>query len=193
LKKSLRAAARPVVLENLRSLFNVFVEAFEIPSKVLSGDTTEIEAHAISAFLELVVKLNEAAFRPLFRKLYDWAFADNSDISSARKLSFCHVYASLLDFFQGLMSTYMSFLLQPFTGLLQAFSASSAGDQKLWLCIIDILKKSFIFDEGAFWRDDKLRQIAPLLVEQVSVCIRLGVADGKTTLPSCLKADRSCK
>lgn len=40
----------------------------------------------------------------------------------------------------------------------------------------------------AFWRSDKLRQIAPLLVEQVSVCIRLGVVEGKVVLSSCLDA-----
>lgn len=40
----------------------------------------------------------------------------------------------------------------------------------------------------AFWRDDKLQQTASLLVEQVPVCIRLGVADGKTTLLTCLGA-----
>lgn len=84
-----------MVLEHLRPLFNVFVEAFEIPSKILSDGAAEvrrftialinvdqfllqIEAHSIPAFLELVIKLNEAAFRPLFRKLYDWAFADDS-------------------------------------------------------------------------------------------------------------------
>jgi len=30
----------------------------------------------ISAFTELVVKLNENVFRPLFRRMHDWAFAD---------------------------------------------------------------------------------------------------------------------
>ena len=34
----------------------------------------QAETRVISAFKELVVKLNEAAFRPLFRRLYDWAF-----------------------------------------------------------------------------------------------------------------------
>ncbi len=29
----------------------------------------------ISAFMEVVVKLNETAFRPIFRKMFDWAFA----------------------------------------------------------------------------------------------------------------------
>jgi U3 small nucleolar RNA-associated protein 10 len=40
----------------------------------------------------------------------------------------------------------------------------------------------------AFWRNEKLRQIAPLLVEQVSVCIRLEIPEGKTTLSGCLEA-----
>jgi U3 small nucleolar RNA-associated protein 10 len=35
-----------------------------------------LELQATSAFLDLVVKLNEAAFRPFFRRLYDWAFVD---------------------------------------------------------------------------------------------------------------------
>jgi len=70
--------------------------------------------------------------------------------SDARKVSFCHIYSSLLDFFkvcrnivlvtmlcellsQGLMITYMSFLLQPFTELLRTFTVSSANDKVLWL------------------------------------------------------------
>ena len=38
----------------------------------------QAETRVISAFKELVVKLNEAAFRPLFRRLYDWAFTTDS-------------------------------------------------------------------------------------------------------------------
>jgi hypothetical protein len=37
---------------------------------------TQGEEHVIYAFIEMVVKLNEATFRPLFRKLFDWAFHD---------------------------------------------------------------------------------------------------------------------
>lgn len=38
----------------------------------------QVEHELFAAFLELVVKLNETAFRPLLRKLCDWAFADES-------------------------------------------------------------------------------------------------------------------
>jgi U3 small nucleolar RNA-associated protein 10 len=41
-------------------------------------DWCQGEPYIISAFLELVVKLNETAFKPLFRRLYDWAFAAES-------------------------------------------------------------------------------------------------------------------
>ncbi|KAF7977911.1 hypothetical protein HWV62_2480 [Athelia sp. TMB] len=74
LKQTLRAASRPIVLENIRSLFQVFLEGFDAPSTSSQVDPEAVEAQSVPAFLELVVKLNEAAFRPLFRKLYDWAF-----------------------------------------------------------------------------------------------------------------------
>ena len=38
----------------------------------------QVEHELLAAFLELVVKLNETAFRPLLRRLCDWAFADES-------------------------------------------------------------------------------------------------------------------
>ena len=34
----------------------------------------QVESTVVAAFVELVAKLNDTAFRPLFRKLFDWAF-----------------------------------------------------------------------------------------------------------------------
>lgn len=42
LKRSLRAAPRSIVLENLRPLFKVFVEAFDVPSQLPLDDATEV-------------------------------------------------------------------------------------------------------------------------------------------------------
>ena len=39
-----------------------------------------------------------------------------------------------------------------------------------------------------FWREDKLRQIATPLIEQVAVCAHLGSLEGKTVLSDCLVA-----
>ena len=89
-------------------------------------DFFQVEEHSIPAFLELVVKLNETAFRPLFRKLFDWAFTTegdqyisfvrmqslttDSETSNARKVTFCHVYTSLLDYFKvRFLNIYLTF------------------------------------------------------------------------------------
>lgn len=41
-----------------------------------SEDIYLVEAQVINAFLEVVVKLSEASFRPLFVRIYDWAVVD---------------------------------------------------------------------------------------------------------------------
>jgi U3 small nucleolar RNA-associated protein 10 len=68
----------------------------------------------------MVIKLNESAFKPIFRRLYDWAFANDTGMwlvvtvsaliitqcglfryqASSRKTSFCRVYTTLLEFFK---------------------------------------------------------------------------------------------
>lgn len=44
-----------------------------------------METAAIEAFIELVTKLNEATFKPFFRRLFDWAFSSSKDESSSCK------------------------------------------------------------------------------------------------------------
>ncbi|KAJ7630018.1 hypothetical protein DFH06DRAFT_704991 [Mycena polygramma] len=186
LKRCLRGGSRPAVQENTRALFNVFLQAFNVEGIVTPK--SEAEAETIAAFIELVVKLNEASFRPLFRKLYDWAFAgETSDLK--RKITFCDVYAGLLDYFKGLMNPYMSFLVQPFVATLKDYSTNALSDPVLWTCVLDIFSKSLIADDGAFWRDDKLRLVTPALVQQAAVCIRLGAsAESKALVTECLVA-----
>ncbi|KAG6902641.1 hypothetical protein C0995_013766 [Termitomyces sp. Mi166 len=111
LARTLRSSARTAILEHLRSLFKVFLEAFDLAQA--SG--SDSESRAILAFQELVVKLNEAAFRPLFRRLYDWAFVNGPDDSS-KKITFCRTYTALLDFFKAsdLMSLHRFSVLPEF-------------------------------------------------------------------------------
>jgi U3 small nucleolar RNA-associated protein 10 len=51
----------------------------------------EIEESAITSFLELVVRLNEVTFKPLFIRLYDWAVIDL--LEGASKSTFSEVWA----------------------------------------------------------------------------------------------------
>ena len=127
---------------------------------------SQAEHETISAFLELVVKLNETTFKPFFRKLYDWAFTQESgkkmsplpspskahtEISheeERKRAVFCRVYSALLDHFKALMTPYMSFMIQAFTDLLESFSKSEDPDPELWSSLIQLLGKSFEVDEA---------------------------------------------
>jgi U3 small nucleolar RNA-associated protein 10 len=76
----------------------------------------QVESAVVAAFVELVAKLNDTAFRPLFRKLFDWAFTGRpchvmncsafsespsvSESSAERKTAFCNAYMGLLDHFK---------------------------------------------------------------------------------------------
>ncbi|KAF8125619.1 hypothetical protein EV363DRAFT_1225659 [Boletus edulis] len=185
LKRALHAAPRPEVLDHLRPLFKVFMGAFDV--KMVFG-FTEVsgEPHVISAFTELVVKLNENAFRPLFRRMHDWAFADEK-ATDERRITFCHVYTTLLDYFKGLMNPYMSTLLRPLTEVLQSFSSSlktGPTDLALWLGIITVLTKSLEADDGVFWREDKLSTLLPHLLSQVPCVVHLPSPFPDTSVPS---------
>ncbi|KAH7920221.1 hypothetical protein BV22DRAFT_1199044 [Leucogyrophana mollusca] len=182
-KRCLRAAPRAEVLEHLRPIFQVFVEAFGVN---MTSGSLDGESSTISAFMELVVQLNENAFRPLFRRLYDWAFVSETT-HNKQKITFCRVYMALLDYFKGLMNPYMSLVLQPLCDILHSFTVSPSEDA-LWLCAVETLTKSFESDDGVFWRDDKLRSVATPLIAQVPNCVKLNIADAKKHLTRCLSA-----
>ncbi|KAG1807089.1 uncharacterized protein BJ212DRAFT_1387903 [Suillus subaureus] len=185
-KRSLRVARRPDIQEHIRSIFSVFLDGFGVNMKSTTG-SRDGEPHIISAFLELVVKLNETAFRPFFRRLYDWAFAAESE-NIERKVTFCHMYSALLDYFKGLMNPYMTMLLQALCDILESLATGSIQNPSLWLSTVETLTKSFENDDGVFWRDDKLTSVAKPLTAQVSSCIRLNITDGKQALTNCLIA-----
>lgn len=170
LKLSLKAAPRSSILEHLRHIFKVFTEAFDLGMMV---DSEEEETPVLSAFIEVVAKLNESAFRPLFRKLHDWAFVDQSS-SAERKTTFCRIYVALLDYFKGLINPYMAMLIRPLSEILDTFPPScSPSDAALWSGVMVTLNKSLENDDGAFWREDKLSAILPSLLSQLPITIRL--------------------
>jgi len=185
LKRSIRSAGRPAVQDNLRALFSVFISAFEVVSVL---EVSEATTQTISAFVELVVKLNESSFRPLFRRLYDWAFAGESDPKI--QIMFCHIFCGLLDYFKGLMNPYMSMLLPPLTDILKnCINADSTEVKDLLSPVLETLSKSLACDDGSFWRDDKIRQLSSTLIALIPGCAKLSQNDtARTLLQDCLVA-----
>ena len=105
-RRSLHASNRTYIMDNHKKLFKLFLEIFDLRSlnsKMNVEDITSIEDTSIEAFSEMVVKINESTFRPVFKKLYDWAMIDLAEsfdkinAYDSRRITFFRVYDSLLN------------------------------------------------------------------------------------------------
>jgi len=173
-----------VMLDHLKATFKVFLDSFDL----MAGEKCALEMQTISAFRELVVKLNESAFRSLFRRLYDWAYAGDSGSDLRRKVVFCHVYSSLLEYFKGLMTSYMSIVLDPLINGLVGLDVDAPGAEQYWVGILLTFTHSLTFDDNTFWRDDKVRRITTPIIQQVSVSAHIRNPGALETLQNCLSA-----
>jgi len=81
LRQTLRQADRPSLQQLTKPIFTFFLDVFDLRHRLgtkaeSTVDIESIEDSAIGSFLELVTKMNEGTFRPLFGRLYDWAVVD---------------------------------------------------------------------------------------------------------------------
>jgi len=54
--------------------------------------------------------------------------------------------------------------------------------------VVQTLTRTLNFDDGGFWRNDKLRQISVPLSAQIDVCVKSNFTDGKGQLLDCFGA-----
>ncbi|KAL1725845.1 hypothetical protein EV714DRAFT_255460 [Schizophyllum commune] len=184
LKRAFHKADRVVVIDGVREALKRFTEGLEM---VASSQSAELENSLVAAFIEMVVKLNEAAFRPVFRRLYDWAFTGTDD-GNTKRVTFCHLYLALLDYFRGLMNPYMTFMIPTMVELFGYYSAGALDDAALWSSLLELVAKSLAYDDGSFWREAQLRKLAKPIVEQVPVYVGIDAKDGKRLLRDALTA-----
>lgn len=98
LRATLRHADKVTLPILVKPIFAFFLDVFDLRHRLQKRDfdrvvsfhrdlatrltfqvINEIEESAITSFLELVVRLNEVTFKPLFIRLYDWAVIDLSE------------------------------------------------------------------------------------------------------------------
>lgn len=78
------------VTQFMPDLTTFFITALQFRSDQLALELSvvnELEAQMIKAFVALILKLSEGNFRPLFKKIYDWA-TEEADNSEYRAITF---------------------------------------------------------------------------------------------------------
>ncbi|KAI1074688.1 hypothetical protein F5B20DRAFT_428328 [Whalleya microplaca] len=167
------------IAKNVTSLSAIFLNAFDLRRQESSkGDASEsfmrhiprIEETIHNVALRMIYKLNDAAFRPIFSQLMDWATSLPKKDATGRNLRLLSVYGFLLSFFSSLKSivtSYASYIINSAVEVLSTASPKKAEERELWRKVLQTLAKCFEHDQDDFWQAPAhFSAVAPALTAQ---------------------------
>ncbi|KAI1842646.1 hypothetical protein JX266_011108 [Neoarthrinium moseri] len=167
------------IAKNVSSLSNIFFSAFDLRRVKHSQGDESLSARNISRIedtvnavaLRMVYKLNDAAFRPVFSQLMDWAVSLPKSDTTGRNLRLLGVFGFLQTFFDSLKSivtSYASYVIDPAAATLKATSPKNADERELWRKVLSTLAKCFEHDQDDFWQAPAhFSAVAPVLTAQL--------------------------
>lgn len=161
LNRALRHGKTTDVADHYRSIFKLFLTVFDlrrVQSDALEqNDVVAVEDHALGAFVQFILKLNEQLFRPLFLRTYDWAvidLAEEEDATAAasglvaRRTVLYRIVDRLLGQLKSIFVPYFAFMLDQTVDLLEQAAKGEMRDPALWAAVASALTKAFEFDEN---------------------------------------------
>ena len=152
---------RDAITSHYKQIFKFFLISFDIRhlhSKKLGGeDTNVVENSIIDSFIQLVIKLNESLFKPLFLKTVDWGTselaqgnAENEDVEVGRDSRLLFTYRlvdRLLDRLKSIVAPYYGCLLENALEQLKLYSKKDGKKpDALWNNVMASLHKSMLHD-----------------------------------------------
>ncbi|KAI8390372.1 hypothetical protein BD560DRAFT_362243 [Blakeslea trispora] len=176
ISQAIRNMSRDVMTSHYKQLFKFFLTAFDIrrlhDNQLEDEDLTEIEGSIITAFLDLVMKLNETLFKPLFLKVVDWATIEltaASEDSSKRVLFFYKLVDALLEKLKSIFTPYYGYLVDDVIMRLVRYKEEAQEVDSTWNFIMSSLRKSFLYDNDNLWNTTKFEKILDPVVDQLLI------------------------
>ncbi|KAF9385202.1 HEAT repeat-containing protein 1 [Podila verticillata] len=192
--QTINAMPRDVIAVNYKQIFKFFLGAFDFRrayghrDQKHSKSVAAIEEAVIQAFMQLVMKLNETLFKPLFLKTLDWAttelqvakagFQDMQD----RLIFFYKLMNSLLETLKSIVTPYYGYVvdnvIEALTGYAKKSNSSYEEDDdatksremdELWPWMVSSLQKCFLHDNDGLWNADRFEKLLHPLVNQLLV------------------------
>lgn len=170
--------AKSVVSRHARTLFDFFIQAFDVRHACTSksGATyseeqvSAVESATIEALISTVFKINDTTFRPFFVRLLEqctWIGEERATSKQQRTMTFFHFVNALSTRLKSIFTNYFGLLLEPMTAMLRAEAGSDGSMQMVQCAILEALSSSFAHDqEGkAVLRVDVQRNEANIAVQ----------------------------
>ncbi|KAK8090131.1 BP28CT domain-containing protein [Apiospora hydei] len=178
------------ISKSVGSLSSIFMAALDLRRVKNAEDNANssnsglarVEEHVNAVAIRMIMKLNDAAFRPVFSKLLVWASSDlpKSDVVG-RNLRLQSVYNFLYAFFDrfgSIVTSYASYVLEPSVEVLKGTNAQNLEQQRdLWRKVLQTLTKSFEHDQDDFWQaPSHFNEACPLQTYLVPAVVELAAA-----------------
>jgi len=151
---------------------------------VLSAEhVTSVEGAATSAFMQMILRLNEGTFRPLFLRFFDWAVVeladgDGADVDgvTSRKIVLFKTVDKMLAQLKSIAVPYYSFMLDQAVQLV----SSQDTDAQLLTTVMSTLSRALEHDNSGFWTAARLSKLVTPLAQHIESD---NVQDGRLSVP----------
>lgn len=141
-----------------------------------SNETTRsristIETSLNHKALQMIYKLNDASFRPVFLQIVEWTGTGLSKSDkTGRVLRQYSIYGFLESFFNNLKSivtNYATYIVDDAIKILSSANVKNSEQRQLWARVISTLANTFEHDQDGFWQAPAhFGAIAPVLMQQ---------------------------
>lgn len=146
--RSLRATTAANFTEVYKQAFAIMLAVFDTrrSDNLSEEETLQVENTAISAYMNMVLKLNEGTFRPLFLRLFDWAVMDvqsEPEAAERRTTTLFRIVDRMLSQLKTIALPYYAFVLEQ---ALQILDANAEKEPILLEAVMSTLRRAFEHD-----------------------------------------------
>ncbi|KAK9377487.1 uncharacterized protein V1513DRAFT_408819 [Lipomyces chichibuensis] len=168
---------RKAVMSDASKLFDFLLSAFNSrnvlgePGKAIVND---LEMEVIETAMQVVLKLNDKVFRPLFVRATKWATEAPVGSSTERRNRLLIIYKfseRLFGSLKSIVTSYYGYIVEVTADLLVGFvTGKTKLDRELWDSVIGSLIAAFSNDQTEFWQAPvRFDKIADSLLAQLAL------------------------
>ncbi|KAM4060181.1 U3 small nucleolar RNA-associated protein [Hirsutella rhossiliensis] len=171
---------KSAMTKNAALLGSIFLKAFDVRRRVhATGQKGELVLRQVAKIedgvnetaLKMIYKLNDAAFRPIFVQMMEWASSGlPKKDQSGRVLRQLSVFGFLQFFFgqlKSIVTSYATYVIDDAVQALQTVNIKAVEERELWARVLKTLATCFEHDQDDFWQaPSHFGAVAPVLMEQ---------------------------
>lgn len=187
LKQTLEQQSAATIGGFMSEITSFFVDALQFRADN-DKDVDRLEDRIIEAFIAVALKLSEGSFRPLYCRIYDWAFRSN-DQNDDRAITFYKLSNEVAKALKSLYVLFASDVTHNATEYLTAMNADTVHTEKRSLLlqqIVGTLYQIFLHDSQGFVNGSRFEALLQPLVDQIENESVLRSEEGKELLSTCL-------